>query len=397
MPEFYSTGTVSVPAGSTTVTLADGLWSGVLAGDTIEIGDLPGKTIASPTDATHLELAVPVTAGQVNVPYVLRFDAPSRFTSGYLAEQVRALIAQAGIIKAARPNYEVQSLGSNAPPGAPVTGDLYVVGTAPTGIWAGRANNLAQWTGSAWLFTAADHGTSVVSVATGIVSIWNGTAWTTFQTALGFAPVNKAGDTMSGRLIADGGVQGNNGIATATLNLGELEVQGNGIGAAAMAFHRPGGFAAYFGLDTDNAWKVGGGSYGAVAHKIYHAASIVGTVSQSGGTPTGAIVERGSNASGEFVRFADGTQICWRTTSGTTLSTTTVANGLYRTDPFTVTFPASFAGVPFGIINIGPGNGWMGTLSGVNTTQWTYQLLAVQAITSGATNNMQFLAVGRWF
>lgn len=38
---------------------------------------------------------------------------------------------------------------------------------------------------------------------------------------------------------------------------------------------------------------------------------IVGNVSQSGGVPTGAIVQRGSNANGEFVRYADGTQICW--------------------------------------------------------------------------------------
>jgi hypothetical protein len=37
---------------------------------------------------------------------------------------------------------------------------------------------------------------------------------------------------------------------------------------------------------------------------------ILGTVSQSGGSPTGAIIERGSNSNGEYVRFADGTQIC---------------------------------------------------------------------------------------
>lgn len=38
--------------------------------------------------------------------------------------------------------------------------------------------------------------------------------------------------------------------------------------------------------------------------------SILGAVSQSGGVPTGAVIQRGSNANGEFVRFADGTQIC---------------------------------------------------------------------------------------
>lgn len=38
--------------------------------------------------------------------------------------------------------------------------------------------------------------------------------------------------------------------------------------------------------------------------------NVLGTVSQSAGVPTGAVIERGSNANGEYVRFADGTQIC---------------------------------------------------------------------------------------
>ncbi|OZB12758.1 MAG: hypothetical protein B7X55_13965, partial [Rhodobacterales bacterium 34-62-10] len=44
--------------------------------------------------------------------------------------------------------------------------------------------------------------------------------------------------------------------------------------------------------------------------KLYTQGTILGTVSQSGGIPTGAIIERGSNANGEYVRFADGTQEC---------------------------------------------------------------------------------------
>ena len=48
----------------------------------------------------------------------------------------------------------------------------------------------------------------------------------------------------------------------------------------------------------------------AVAGDLFGQGNILGTVSQSGGVPTGAIIERGSNANGEYVRFADGTQIC---------------------------------------------------------------------------------------
>ncbi|QJI21395.1 MULTISPECIES: phage tail protein [unclassified Pseudomonas] len=47
-------------------------------------------------------------------------------------------------------------------------------------------------------------------------------------------------------------------------------------------------------------------------------APIVGTVTQSGGVPNGAIIERGSNANGSFTRYADGTLECWHTTNPVT-------------------------------------------------------------------------------
>jgi len=37
----------------------------------------------------------------------------------------------------------------NAPPGSPVEGQVYVVGTSPTGAWASQANAIARWNGSA--------------------------------------------------------------------------------------------------------------------------------------------------------------------------------------------------------------------------------------------------------
>ena len=66
--------------------------------------------------------------------------------------------------------------------------------------------------------------------------------------------------------------------------------------------------------------------------------NLVGTVSESGGEPTGAVIERGSNSNGEFVRFADGTQICFmhRTASLEELT-------------FSFTYPAEFVGDAQGI------------------------------------------------
>ena len=40
--------------------------------------------------------------------------------------------------------------------------------------------------------------------------------------------------------------------------------------AAYMVFHRPGLFATYFGVDTDNKFKVGGFSMGPVSYALYH-------------------------------------------------------------------------------------------------------------------------------
>ncbi|MGE5509927.1 MAG: hypothetical protein ACM31O_01595 [Bacteroidota bacterium] len=87
---------------------------------------------------------------------------------------------------------------------------------------------------------------------------------------LGFTPLNKAGDALTGRLrTAAGAAMGNNGVATATSDLGELEVRGNGTGAAVLAFLRN-TFGVYLGLDADNQLKIGGWSLGANAYKIWH-------------------------------------------------------------------------------------------------------------------------------
>ena len=69
--------------------------------------------------------------------------------------------------------------------------------------------------------------------------------------------------------------------------------------------------------------------------QIYHSGKILGTVSQVSGLPTGAIIERGSNANGEYTRFADGTQECFATLEVPYSTTFDLAR--------TWTFPAAFA------------------------------------------------------
>ena len=47
----------------------------------------------------------------------------------------------------------------------------------------------------------------------------------------------------------------------------------------------------------------------------YGKTNIIGTVSQSGGVPTGAIIETGTNASGRYTKYACGRMVCERVVS----------------------------------------------------------------------------------
>jgi hypothetical protein len=60
------------------------------------------------------------------------------------------------------------------------------------------------------------------------------------------------------------------------------------------------------------------------------------------------VVESGSNSNGEYVRFADGTQICWANVEGVS-ATAERASGVYGSgggDEVNWTFPASFVSAP---------------------------------------------------
>lgn len=63
-------------------------------------------------------------------------------------------------------------------------------------------------------------------------------------------------------------------------------------------------------------------------------AAIVGPVSQSGGVPTGAIIERGSNANGTYVKFADGSLEVTNTRTIFASIYNLAAAPIYRSDAF---------------------------------------------------------------
>lgn len=130
-----------------------------------------------------------------------------------------------------------------------------------------------------------------------------------------------------------------------------------------------------------------------LGQRIYSRGNVLGTVSQASGVPTGAIVERGSNANGEYVRFADGAQICTFRLSGF---------GSLASNSVTVvwTFPSAFALVPQ--VNyssndiVSPG---MGFAISAAITASAAQISRVTASPFAQTNYGEAccVAVGRWF
>ncbi len=59
----------------------------------------------------------------------------------------------------------VEAVGVNTPPAVPVAGQCWIVGTSPSGGWAGEAGALAGWTGGGWRFVQPFDGMQAWSIA----------------------------------------------------------------------------------------------------------------------------------------------------------------------------------------------------------------------------------------
>lgn len=71
----------------------------------------------------------------------------------------------------------VESDSLSAPPLSPQIGLCWLLPANPTGVWAGKARNLAQWTAGGWRFCPPIEGMSVWHVAETIVLRYRGGQW----------------------------------------------------------------------------------------------------------------------------------------------------------------------------------------------------------------------------
>ncbi|MFW8636716.1 pyocin knob domain-containing protein [Cribrihabitans pelagius] len=127
---------------------------------------------------------------------------------------------------------------------------------------------------------------------------------------------------------------------------------------------------------------------------LYSNTSLLGTVSQSGGTPTGAVIERGNNASGEYVRFADGTQVCW--SNGFTADSTAATGNVFAWANYqTWNFPAAFIVSP--LVSVGGRSNALscwGSAGGISASKAD---IGCMTTISQTARTVSAVAVGRWF
>ena len=71
----------------------------------------------------------------------------------------------------------VEELPRNSPPSSPVLGECYIVGSAPTGIWAGRTACLAAFTSGGWQFLPPLEGMLVFVRSAAASAAYRAGAW----------------------------------------------------------------------------------------------------------------------------------------------------------------------------------------------------------------------------
>lgn len=127
----------------------------------------------------------------------------------------------------------------------------------------------------------------------------------------------------------------------------------------------------------------------------YNTGNAVGTVSQSGGAPSGAIVESGTTANGTFTKYLDGTMICEHVIA-TSAAIDLAYLGGFRSGQVTWAFPVAFAAPPVVLCNSLVNFAVSAMPGNVLQAQAGLFYYANQA-SAAASRSMSVMAKGRWF
>lgn len=110
------------------------------------------------------------------------------------------------------------------------------------------------------------------------------------------------------------------------------------------------------------------------------------------------VASYGSNANGSYIRFYDGTQICWQNISLTTVAINTAYGSLFQ-GTYNWTFPASFVGASTAVhcshFKWGTSASW-GTVSDFTTTSANLRGIDAFSRATGTSVVIGAIAIGRW-
>ncbi|MBW7921589.1 MAG: DUF2793 domain-containing protein [Rubellimicrobium sp.] len=231
----------------------------------------------------------------------------------------------------------------SAPPSAPAEGERQIVGPAPSGEWAGQAGRIALFAGGGWQFLTPRAGWRAWVVAEGRALVHDGAGWTDGPQMLG---VNTAPDAVNRLAVASeavlfthaGGDQRlvlNKAGATDTASL-VFQSGWQGLAEMGLAGGEDFTIKAHDGAQWFEALRIDRTSHALLAGggALYHQGNLLGEVTQAGGAVTGAVMERGTGPSGDWLRLADGTQLCHHVMAGSAAAATTW------------TYPKPFASAP---------------------------------------------------
>ena len=293
----------------------------------------------------------------------------------------------------------------SSPPDTPAEGDCHIIASG-AGEWTGQSGRLAAWMGGAWIYLEPAEGWSAWVIAENrrvirLGGIWSDGAalpgaFAQLGVSTGADAVNRLAVAAPATLFTHAGaghqLKLNKAAPADTVSLlyqsnwsGRAEIGLAGSDALSVKVSADGGSwatAAAFDGGTGAAALAAGLTIG--GQLGFHRGNVLGSVAQSAGVPTGALIEQGSTAAGRFLRFADGAQICSHVLTGAT------GAGV------TWTYPRAFAAAPT-VTGTAQAVVLSGLVLDLAPSATAAVISARDTANARRADSLHLLAIGRWF
>lgn len=114
----------------------------------------------------------------------------------------------------------------------------------------------------------------------------------------------------------------------------------------------------------------------------------------TGWTETTPIIESGSNANGNWIKYNDGTMICYGVYTNT-LNITSLYEDIYYANTGTITFPVEFNAIPLLYSQTNLAGGGFTFYGNYTKTSFTGYVWKIQSA-SNYNTRVHWLAIGKW-